>query len=516
MGRWVDETRDPTAMRDPALVIACDGAAWRQVRERYSGPLLVVDADLLSDGPRPAGVAVDGYWGPGRVSLADGDVIVGSPVPRLRGPALAGVPVGLGVRFDDQTAYLTPLVLSPSFRDPKGFWCLAGLLDRAVVALLGDGVGPYVEPWPDGACAARALTCDLDDLDDPARLDRLAASGRPATLFACADALPPRAAVAAQFEIAGHGDVHLPFGDDASNLSRVDRMLEQFHAAGWTLAGFSPPNLVYSSALAPLAERFRHLRLGYQGTSWRLFPTRADALIVTRVSFYTDFLHRYVGASECGRLLAAADGWASDVRGMSVPCFHPGLWTEPLQAYLQQATTPAWEAPLVEVAAWWEGRHAALERLRAGQAAAEPRLRLLSQRVDERLAALLHAVTGRRADDDALREPARVEVGRRSFVVVPASPAAAIDHSVPLDTGWSAGRWLPAWYRRRALRVANGGGVTAGLYAALPVGPSIRGGTVHLPVVVPDEPILLTAVGWREMLRPPRPAGPEREVTLRA
>ena len=517
VGRWVEEVRAPTAFGDYALVVVTGVGAWEQTRCVYAGPLVVVDADRLAARPLPKSIRAAGMIAAGSVLLgAEARVLLPQPLPRLQGTRLFGVDPGVGVLADERTAYLLPVLLSPSFREIAGFWTLATLLDRAVIALLGERAGPYAEPWPDGAPSARSVTCDLDDLDDVGRLDALAATSRPATLFACADNIPARAGLGRYFEVAGHGDVHQPFANDETNLRRVDAMMERFATAGWDLTGFSPPNLIYSSPIAPLASRFRHLRLGYQGNSWRFFPTRVDDLAVTRVSFYTDFLHRYVGPAECGRLLVAADAWSSGVRGMSVPCFHPGLWTEPLHAYLDQVAPPAWEASLRDLAVWWGDRHRAVERAARGDAIGEPRVRLVAQSVDERAAALRREERPAVPTRDAVAGVGRVEVGRRSYVVVPAGRDATTGVEVPLDAAWSTARWLPAWCRARVIKVANGGGVTAGLYGALSLTPTVQGASVRVPLAVPEEPVLLTAVRWREFLRPPRPPGMEREVTLRA
>lgn len=516
LGRWVEEVPPGAPLAGFAAVLAADAAAWRTARAAYAGPLVVVDAGALDVTAQPSPLPTDGRFAPGDVDLGVARIVFGQSLPKLAGDPIDGCARGVAVRADDRTVYVLPVVLTPSFRTAAGFWRLAAVLDRALVALLGDALGPYVEPWPDGAPAARSLTCDLDDLTAAAQLEALGTAGRRGTLFACADSLPLIRTLENGFEVAGHGDVHKPFGDDATNLGRVDAMVSAFADEGRGVEGFSPPNLIYSSSLAPLSNRFRHLRLGYQGQSWRFFPTRTDGLVVTRVSFYTDFLHRYVGHDECGRLLASADAWSASTRALSVPCFHPGLWSGPVDAYLRHTPPPAWETTLREIAAWWERRAAALLRLHEGVASREAALRLVESTTDARVTALLGAARDA-TTAPAPAGPARwVGVAKRQFVVVPAAARPAVDVQVRLGGAWPLATVLPSPWRRRLLRVANGGGVTAGLYAALGARPDVRAGGVRLPMVVPDEPMLLTPWRWRELRRPPRRLGAESEVTIRA
>lgn len=514
LGRWIEEVPRETDVAEYALVLVPDVPTWRAIRARYAGPIVVVDAGLALGQSAPPEVRTVGGRLVERIAIDGGMIVVPCGLPALDGAAVAGTPAGVAVQLDARTVYSLPVALSPGFRNPRGFWRLAEWLDRCVVALLGAAAGPFVEPWPDGARAARSITCDLDDLQSAAQLADLADSGRPGTLFACADGIPHLRGIAAPFEMAGHGDVHEQFSNDATNLSRVDAMCEAFAQAGWPLRGFSPPNLVWSSAIEPLATRFEHLRFGYQGPTWRIFPTRLGETIVTRISFYTDFLHRYVGHEETGRLIASADVWATETRGMSVPCFHPGLWTEPMRAYLRTPVPTAWEATLADITSWWRRRHVALARLARGEAVVEPGLRVVPEGIDARIAALLDGVTSRTGEAAGQgRSVRQVEVAKRPYTVVPAADESGVD--VPLGRSWAWAGVMPSSWRRALLRVANRGGVTAGLYSALPLAPGLRGAAAQVPWRVRDEPLLLTPVRWRELGRPRR-LGNEREVTIRA
>src|SRR5205823_1082024 len=83
-----------------------------------------------------------------------------------------------------------------------------------------------------------------------------------------------------------------------------------------------------------LLARFRYVRLGYQERGLRFYPEpRGDGVLVP-VSYYTDFLQRYVGPEECARLLARFCRWAEATSVLAVPCFHPCLWPEPLARFL--------------------------------------------------------------------------------------------------------------------------------------------------------------------------------------
>src|SRR5437899_176292 len=125
-------------------------------------------------------------------------------------------------------------------------------------------LAPYtavILPRSRGVRAARALTYDLDGLEADGALPAFALHGRPATLFCTADALGRLDATGPVCEIAAHGDVHRGFADARTNLTRVDRMLETFRAAGLTPRGFSPPNSTYSSELAPRLGPFSDVRI---------------------------------------------------------------------------------------------------------------------------------------------------------------------------------------------------------------------------------------------------------------
>ena len=287
--------------------------------------------------------------------------------------------------------------------------------------------------------------------------------------------------------------MHRGFGDARTNLARVDRMLDAFRAARLAPRGFSPPNSTYSSDLAPLLARFRYVRLGYQERGLRFYPEpRGDGVLVP-VSYYTDFLQRYVGPEECARLLARFCRWAEATSVLAVPCFHPCLWPEPLARFLDQAGGDVWEATLGELTDWWTRRRAALAAVATGGEAAPADLALVRATPAERLAAL-------RPRDGALRgdarpRTARVVVGEREVSVVAAMAEPAADVDIPLARRWRALGWLPGPLRRAASRallpVANETGMHGCLYRDLGVAAEVTRGALRLPVVAADEPVMV-------------------------
>ncbi|TMA49322.1 MAG: hypothetical protein E6J83_01915 [Deltaproteobacteria bacterium] len=495
VGRWVEELPAGADLAPYTAVILPRSRGWRAVRERHAGPLLVVDADLLGGRADLEFRRLLGEPPLASASIGETRVLLPHPLPPLAGPPLGETPHGLVARADAATGYALPVVLTPALRTVAGFWSLARLVEEAVAALLDERTVLYAAPWPRGVRAARALTYDLDGLEADGALPPFALHGRPATLFCTADALGRLDATGPVCEIAAHGDVHRGFADARTNLTRVDRMLETFRAAGLTPRGFSPPNSTYSSELAPLLARFSYVRIGYQERALRFYPhARADGLLVP-VSYYTDFLQRYVGPEECARLLRRFCTWAEATSVLAVPCFHPCLWPEPLRRFLEAPGGEAWEATLVELSDWWMRRRRALAAVSAaGEGAAPPDLVLVRATPAERLAAL------QPPDGKALAAPrssaaVRVAIGERQVSVVPATddPAAAVE--VPLAPRWRPLGWLPGPLRRAAsralVRVVNETGMHGCFYRDLGLSAEIVGGALRLPVVAADEPVLV-------------------------
>jgi hypothetical protein len=495
VGRPVEHVAAGDDLAPYAAVVLPRSHGWRTVRAHRAVPLLVLDADLF-DGPAdPAFARLLGPRSNSIVTVGTTQAVLPRPLPALEGPALGDAPAGLVADAGSGVAYGLPVVLTPALRTVGGFWSLAALVEHAVAALVGDARALYADPWPRGFRAARALTYDLDGLETSA-LPALVANGRPATLFCCADALGRLGAGSASLEIAAHGDVHRPFDDPATNLARVDRMLAAFRAAGLAPRGFSPPNLTYTSPLGPLAERFGHLRLGYQERGLRFFPEPLGAGFVTSVSYYPDFMQRYVGPAEYARLLARFCAWAEGTSTLAVPCFHPCLWTEPLRAFLDAPPGSAWETTLAEVIDWWAHRRRALATVaERGEDAAPPDVVLVRSTPAARLASL-RPIDGERRVTSGPRAAARVRVAGRAVRVVPAADAPAAPVDVPLGAAWRAVGWLPGGLRRatsRALvRVANKNGLHACFYRDLGLAPDVRGGTLRLPLVAADEPVMVT------------------------
>ena len=493
VGRWVEQVPADADLDPYAAVVLPRSRGWKTVRERYAGPLVVVDADLL--GGRPDAEFLPLLSGAPRATLAIGDThaLLPCPLPPLAGPPPGDAPRGLVARAPSGAAYALPVVVSPALRTVAGFWSLAALVEQTVAGVLNEQTALYAAPWPRGVRAARALTYDLDGLEADGVLPRFAARDRPATLFCTADALGRLDAGDTTGEIAAHGDVHRGFGDARTNLARVDRMLDAFRAARLAPRGFSPPNSTYSSDLAPLLARFRYVRLGYQERGLRFYPEpRGDGVLVP-VSYYTDFLQRYVGPEECARLLARFCRWAEATSVLAVPCFHPCLWPEPLARFLDQAGGDVWEATLGELTDWWTRRRAALAAVATGGEAAPADLALVRATPAERLAAL-------RPRDGALRgdarpRTARVVVGEREVSVVAAMAEPAADVDIPLAGRWRALGWLPGPLRRAASRallpVANETGMHGCLYRDLGVAAEVTRGALRLPVVAADEPVMV-------------------------
>jgi hypothetical protein len=362
----------------------------------------------------------------------------------------------------------------------------------------------------------------MDDLADDGVLAPLAAAGRPATLFTCADTLDRLRVRAPQLEVAAHGDVHRPFADPRTNLERIDRMCAAFHAAGCEPAGFSPPNLVYTSPLGPLLERFAHVRIGYQERGFGFFPTTVSGGVVTGVSYYPDYMHRYVGIDEYVRLLRSYCEWAKATASLAVPCFHPAVFPDVLRRWVDAPAAPAWETTLAEVAVWWQRRARAMESVATmGASTAPADVVLVRTTPAERLTALMPANVAPAAVERR-RAARQVQVAGHAYRVVPASPVPAADVEVPLGAPWRAVGWLPGALRRRAanalLPVANKNGLHAAFYADLGLAPDVVGGSLVLPIVAADEPLMLAAPAARDVRRfvgsalrrlAPRPRGAE-------
>jgi len=310
--------------------------------------------------------------------------------------------------------------------------------------------------------------------------------------------------VTPELELAAHGDVHRPFLDPRTDLARVERMLAAFRAAGHEPLGFSPPNLAYASALSPLLERFAYVRLGYQERTLRFFPAPLAGGHVVSVSYYPDFLHRYVGAEEYARLLGRFTAWAAATSALAVPCFHPCLWDEPLRRFLAVPAPAVWETTLAQACAWWRHRARALAAVAAG-AAPEADVSLVRATPAERVAAL-RPLNGEPRAAARLRRAGRVVVAGRDVRVVPAAdgPAAAVE--VPLGAAGRVLGWLPAGVRRAVLRVSNKNGLHACLYGDLGLAPEVVGGVLRVPVMAADEPLLVTAPTGADVARAVRGA----------
>src|SRR5881296_1702578 len=89
VGRWVEEVPAGADLDPYAAVVLPRSRGWRTVRERYAGPLVVADAELL---PLLSGAP--------RATLAIGDThaLLPCPLPPLAGPPPGDAPRGLVAR----------------------------------------------------------------------------------------------------------------------------------------------------------------------------------------------------------------------------------------------------------------------------------------------------------------------------------------------------------------------------------------------------------------------------------
>jgi hypothetical protein len=495
VGRWVEHVDPGDALDGHAAVVVARGRDVDAVRARFAGPVLCVDADLLDAAPA---LAASFAGRPVDAIRIDGvPVVLPRALPTLAGPALADGTAGLAVARAG-IGYALPLVVTPTLRTVAGFWALAGAYEAMVAALVGEDTVAYVDPWPRGFRAARALTYDLDGLERGALPD-CARDGRPATLFCCADALARLGDVGRGHELAAHGDVHRPFVDPRSNVARLERMLAAFAAAGVAPRGFSPPNLAWTSPLAALLERFAWVRIGYQERTFGFYPRTVAGAQVHGVSYYPDFLQRYVGADEYARLLGRFCAWAAATGVLAVPCFHPCLWDAPLRRFLDVPPGAVWEATLSEVTDWWAHRRRALVALAAG-GEAPPDVVVVRTTPAERVAAL-RPVNGEPRPGPRTRGAARVVVDGRPVRVVPAADGPAVSVDVPLGAAWRPVGWLPASLRRALVPVTNKNGMNASLYGDLGLAPDVVGGALRLPVVAADEPVMVRPLVARDLGR---------------
>ena len=150
VGRWVEEVPTGADLDPYAAVVLPRSRGWRTVRERYAGPLVVVDADLL--GGRPDVEFLPLLSGAPRATLAIGDThaLLPCPLPPLAGPPPGDAPRGLVARAPSGAAYALPVVVSPALRTVAGFWSLAALVEQTVAGVLNEQTALYAAPWPRG------------------------------------------------------------------------------------------------------------------------------------------------------------------------------------------------------------------------------------------------------------------------------------------------------------------------------------------------------------------------------
>src|SRR5439155_1647431 len=120
-GRWVEQVPADADLDPYAAVVLPRSRGWKTVRERYAGPLVVVDADLL--GGRPDAEFLPLLSGAPRATLAIGDThaLLPCPLPPLAGPPPGDAPRGLVARAPSGAAYALPVVVSPALRTVAGF-----------------------------------------------------------------------------------------------------------------------------------------------------------------------------------------------------------------------------------------------------------------------------------------------------------------------------------------------------------------------------------------------------------
>ena len=294
---------------------------------------------------------------------------------RVRGeePATANIlkrddrDVPISFRRSDGLIEGLPLFLTPDIQRPEAFWQLGRLLAESIAELLGRREFRYFEPWPSGYRSALAITLDLDAMaarDE--RFDRLLRSApNPCTLFACADQVQFLNGDTPHVEIACHGDVHVPFDDPSRNWTRVEEMCRSFNRVELQPAGFSPPNLVYTSPVQNLMARFRYVRMGYMEKELLFYPQRFGGGVLIPVSFYPDHALKYVAPETFAAMTDTFLAWSRELGGLSVLCFHPTLYPGAFEPYLHRRHDGEWAVTLRELSRWWNRRRQAILDCRA-------------------------------------------------------------------------------------------------------------------------------------------------------
>jgi hypothetical protein len=490
-GNWAEPAR-LGALVDFDVVVLSSSRLWPAASREFRGPLVVYDAELLG----------------GRVARPFRDVVrwpapTGSGAPALEstGARVARVGAAGAARALELTPtlrYALPEHASIDLQQPAGFWRLAATVQEDVAAVLGCERSYFADPWPDGAAGAAAFTCDLDDLGRGGGRVALP-DGVALTLFCCADDLAHLPDVRGAVEIAAHGDVHLPFLDGRDNARRIAAMLDGFRAEGRVPLGFSPPMLTYSSPLEELTDRFAYVRLGYMEPEMLFFPAPAGAALRLPVSYYTDYLLRYVDPARFADFLVGYLGWTAACGTLAVLCFHPVQFPHAADTVAARRPPGLWCATLADVSAWWRRRQAAFTAARRGETTSGVAGEVTAW--PERLERL-----ARRAPAPAEPAPG-IELQTRPsprgpvHVVVNDAPAARADVEIAVALPQRHLAWLPGRLAerlcRRQLRIWNKSGFHAALYSTLRYRPALtidrRAGCVRLtlPVVAAREPLVI-------------------------
>jgi hypothetical protein len=269
-------------------------------------------------------------------------------------------------RRNSQVILGLPIFLTPDIQRPDVFWQLARFLAGSIAELLGKRTFQYFDVWPDSYRSAQAITLDLDLMADHDHdfEQTLKAARSPCTLFACANQLHLLGQETANVEVACHGDVHRPFADPQTNGMRIERMHLLFEQAGFQPAGFSPPHLIYTSPIEELTERFRYVRMGYMERQLLLYPRRAGKGVLIPVSFYPDHAVKYVAEETFAAMTDAYLQWSRVLGGLSVLCYHPGIYPGLFKKSLFREHDGTWTVTLKELSVWWNRRYEAMQASR--------------------------------------------------------------------------------------------------------------------------------------------------------
>jgi hypothetical protein len=90
------------------------------------------------------------------------------------------------------------------------------------------------------------------------------------------------------------------------------------------------------------------------------YPRRSAGGMVVPVSFYPDHALRYITPETYAAMTEGFLDWCRSLGGITVLCFHPGLYAGSFQPYLHRKREGEWTVTLEELSQWWNRRHQAI------------------------------------------------------------------------------------------------------------------------------------------------------------